>query len=221
MIAKELTLNSITPLKISETGSDALYYMDEFKISFLPVLSGQKYIGLVSEADVFNMSDPDKPMSGHKATLKKIYAAEHMHVFDIIRIMSAEKVTLLPVIDDKDVYLGCITVNNLAEHLARLTAADNPGAIIILELNQNDYVLSRIAQIVESQDAKILSLFVTSEFESTKLEVTMKVNIKEVQSLLQTFNRYDYIIKATYTEDENMVDDLRDRYDSLMNYLNI
>ncbi len=221
MIAKELITNSITPLKMSDSGSDALYSMDEFKISFLPVLNGQKYIGLISEIDVFNMSDPDRPFSEQKSTLKKIYASENMHVFDVIRIMSTEKVTLLPVVNGKDNYRGCITVNILAEHFARFTAADNPGAIIILELNQNDYVLSRIAQIVESQDAKILSLFVTTEFESTKLEVTIKVNIKEVQALMQTFNRYDYIIKATYTEDENMLDDLRDRYDSLMNYLNI
>ena len=82
---------------------------------------------------------------------------------------------------------------------------ENPGAIIILELNQNDYVLSQIAQIVESQDMKILGLYVSSEIDSTKMEVTIKLNKYEIQSLIKALNRYNYTIKATFTEDETML----------------
>jgi hypothetical protein len=49
----------------------------------------------------------------------------------------------------------------------------------------------------------------------------MKVNSMDIQPLIQTLNRYNYIIKATYSESEEMYEDLRDRYDGLMNYLNI
>lgn len=107
------------------------------------------------------------------------------------------------------------------EKLSEILGVENPGAIIILEINQNDYVLSEIAQIVESQDAKILNLFVENSNNTTKADVILKINTYEIQSLIQTFNRYNYIIKATYTENEKMYDDLRDRYDSLMKYLSI
>ncbi len=83
-----------------------------------------------------------------------------------------------------------------------------------------DYSLSEIARIIESNDAKILSLFVHSWPESTKIEVTLKINRVELGAILQTFNRFNYNIKAIFSEQDDL-DDLRERYDSLMNYLNI
>ena len=92
--------------------------------------------------------------------------------------------------------------------------------IIVLEINDKDYLLTEIAQIVESNDAKVLSMYITSHPDSTKFEVTLKINKMDVGSILQTFNRYDYIISASFTED-TYTDNLQDRFDSLMNYLNI
>lgn len=221
MIAKQLITDLAYIVNTGNTGSDVLYFMDEDKITVLPVVNQGKYLGLISEAQVFNMEDPDKSLIEQNVAYKNVYVKDNQHIYEIIKIMAAEKIPLLPVLDEKGRYAGCININTLIQHIGSFTAAVNPGAIILLELNQNDYVLSQIAQIVESNDAKILSLYVTSDMNSTKMEVTIKISKMEIQSILQAFNRYNYIIKATYTEDEEMFNDLRDRYDSLMNYLNI
>jgi len=221
MISKQLIAPAIPPLKVTESGSDALYYMDEYRVSFLPVLDGQLYVGLLSESEIFKLTDPDSPLAEQKVPYRMVYVNETQHIFDVIKIMSNEKISLLPVLDEKKFYLGCITINNVVEQFGKLTSINNPGAIVILELNQNDFVLSQIAQIVESQDMKILSLFVSSEIDSTKMEVNIKLNKFEIQSLIKALTRYDYTIKATYTEDETTVNDLIDRYNALMNYLNI
>ncbi|MCD4666085.1 MAG: CBS domain-containing protein [Bacteroidales bacterium] len=221
MIAKQLITVGIIPLKITDTGSDALFLMDENKISHLPVVDNHEFVGMISEVDIYNMSDPDTPVGEQKLSLQNHYVSELQHISDVIKIMSSMKLALLPVVDDKRHYIGSITIKDLFDRVSDLTAIESPGGIIILEINQNDYVLSQIAQIVESQDARILYLYTTSDKDSTKMEVTIKVNVMEIQSLIQTFNRYNYIIKATYTEDEKMYEDLRDRYDSLMNYLSI
>lgn len=221
MIAKQLLTDAVSVVDTNNTGSDVLYFMDEEKLSILPVVNNGNYVGLISEVQVFNMKDPDKPLADQKVPYKHIYVEENQHIYEVIKMMSAEKIPLLPVLDEKDRYKGSISIQTLIEHIGSFTAVGNPGAIILLELNQNDYVLSQIAQIVESNDAKILSLYVTSDKNSTKLEVTIKVSKMEIQAILQAFNRYNYIIKATYTEDEEMYNDMRDRYDSLMNYLNI
>lgn len=221
MIAKQLLTDLILPVKNTDTGTDALYYMDEYKISFIPVVEEGNFLGLISETDIFNMQDPDRVLTDQNLRYRKIFIRENQHVLDVIRIMSSEKIAVLPVLDDKGHYQGSITTDKLTEHFTKMISVDNPGAIIILELNQSDYVLSQIAQIVEDQDAKILSLYVTPEMESTKMELTIKLNQMEIQSIIQALNRYNYIIKATYTEDQERNDDLRDRYDSLMNYLNI
>jgi len=221
MISRQLMTSAIPSLKVAETGSDALYYMDEYRVSFLPVLDGPLYLGLISESEIFKLADPDAPLAEQKVTYKMVYINESQHIFEVIKIMTSEKISILPVLDENKLFLGCITVNSLVENFGKLTAMYNPGAIIILELNQNDYVLSQIAQIVESQDIKILSLYVSSDIDSTKMEVTIKLNKYEIQSLVKALTRYDYTIKATFLEDKKMVDDLLDRYNALMNYLNI
>lgn len=221
MIAKQLITDLTSVINTNNTGSDVLYFMDEDKLSCLPVVDQGNYLGLISEMNVFNMKDPDKPLAEQKVPYKKVYVYENQHIYDVIKLMSTENVPLIPVLDEKGNYAGCISINTLIEHFGKFTAVNNPGAIIILELNQNDYVLSQIAQIVESHDTKILSLYVTTDKNSTKMEVTIKVSKMEIQPIIQAFNRYNYIIKATYTEDEEIYNDLRDRYDSLMNYLNI
>lgn len=221
MIAKQLMSDLASVVDTNNTGSEVLYFMDEDKLSVLPVVNSGNYMGLISEVQVFNMKDPDKSLLEQNIPYKKVYVKESQHIYDVIKTMSAENIPLLPVLDEKGRYAGCITFQTLIKHFGNFTAVENPGAIILLELNQNDYVLSQIAQIVESNDAKILSLYVTSDRNSTKMEVTIKISAMEIQAILQAFNRYNYIIKATYTEDEEMYNDLRDRYDSLMNYLNI
>ena len=221
MIAKQIITDAITPLKLTDTGSDALMFMDEMKVSHLPVVEGDEFVGLVSETDIYNMKDPDAPIGEQKLPHLNVFVNEYQHFFNVIGVMAANNLTLIPVVDDKVHYTGSIMINNLVKYFSLTGAISSMGSIIVLELNQNDYVLSQISQIVESHDQKILSLYVTSQKDSTKIEVTMKVNSMDIQPLIQTFNRYNYIIKATYSESTEMYEDLRDRYDALMNYLNI
>ncbi len=221
MIAKQIITDTVTPLKPTDTGSEALMLMDEMKVSHLPVVDENEFVGIVSETDIYNMKDPDAPLGEQKLPNKNVFVNEYQHFFNVIGIMAVNSLTLIPVVDDKNHYVGSIMVNNLVKYFSLTGAISSMGSIIVLELNRNDYVLSQISQIVESHDQKILSLYVTSQKDSTKIELTMKVNSMDIQPLIQTFNRYNYIIKATYSESTEMYEDLRDRYDALMNYLNI
>ncbi len=101
-----------------------------------------------------------------------------------------------------------------------MTDARDPGSLIILELNQIDYSLSQIAQIVEGNGAKVLSLFITPHRESTQLDVTVKINLESAGPVLQTFDRYGYKVRASFTQGDSQKD-LKDRYDALMQYLNV
>jgi hypothetical protein len=94
------------------------------------------------------------------------------------------------------------------------------GGIIVLEVNRNDYSLAQIAQIVESNNAKILSSYIMSSPDSSKIDITLKINQIELDRILRTFERYDYVISASYQK-SNFDDDLQHRFDSLINFLNI
>jgi CBS domain-containing protein len=221
MKAKNMIADGVLPVSSTDRGSEALISMDENKISHIPVVDDGEYIGIISEVDVYNMSDLDSSIGESFSVLPKPSVFEHEHFFDVIKVMSLARISAVPVVDRNDKYVGTITLNRLMKNLAEFTVIKQPGAIIVLELNHTDYVLSQIAQIVESHDSKILSLFIAAKNESTKIEVTLKVNRTDIEPVIQTFNRYDYVIKETYTEDQDSMEDLKDRYDSLMNYLNI
>lgn len=220
MIAKELISENIVPLNISDSGATALLLMDEQRIGHLPVIEGNVFKGLVSESMVYNMEEADDPIEKIVMTLNQAHISHTQHVYEVIRLLDSYKIPLLPVLDDHDHYLGSIRISELVEYIARLAAVQNPGGIIILELNSNDYLLSEIVQIVESNDALILGLYIYTHSDSTKMDITIRLNKLDIAPVLQTFNRYNYTVKASFTETD-FHDDLRDNYNSLMRYLNI
>lgn len=220
MLAKDLISKSIIPLKTSDTGQYALDQMEDFKVSHLPIVNGDSLLGLITEEDILTLNALSEPVGNHQLSLTRPFVEENQHIYDVIKTFAVLRLSLLPVIDNKDNYIGVITMFNLVQNLSKITAVQNPGGIIVIELNSNDYSLSEISQIVESNDAKVLSLYIYSYPDSTKMDVVLKINKIDVRPVLQTFYRYNYTIKASYAEKDN-TDDLLDRYDLLMNYLNI
>lgn len=220
MIAKQLISESIIPLKSSDTGSTALSMMDDYRVSHLPIVNNVDYLGLISNVDIYNLNNFDEPLGTLALSLPKPYVIEYDHFYEVVKLISYSKLTLVPVLDNNNKYLGSITLNILVKNFSKIAAINNPGGIIVLDINNNDYSLTEIAQIVESNSAKVLSLYVTSHPDSTKIEVTLKINKIDILPVLQTFNRYNYIVKASYSEKEDL-DDLRERFESLMNYLNV
>ncbi len=221
MLAKDLISDIVPSLKTSDTGAIALNWMDIFRVSHLPIVNNQEFLGLISDSDIYDLNMADEPIGNHNLSLFAPYVNLHEHIFEVIALASKLKLTVIPVLDDKKQYMGLITQSDLLNYFADLLAVKNPGGIIVLELNQHDYSLSQIAQIAESNDAKILGMYVSSTSETTKLEVTLKVNKNDLSAILQTFTRYNYTIKASYLDD-NTIDTLyMDRYDLFMRYLNI
>lgn len=220
MLAKDLISDAIMPLKTSDSGLIALNWMEEFRVSHLPIVNNHDFLGLISESDIYEMNSYEEPLGNHSLSLHKPYVAEDQHVYDVIRQVFEQKLTLIPVIDANNHYLGSITLQCLVKYFARLAAVDNPGGIIVLEMGIRDYALSEIARIVESNDASILSLYILTLPDSSRMEVTLKINRIDIGPVIQTFNRFGYTIKASFFEGD-FNNTLRDRYDSLMKYLDI
>ena len=220
MIARHLLAEELIPLKTSNTGKEALSLMEELKVSHLPIVNGDNFLGLISEQDIYDLNNLEQPLGNHKLSLNNPYINEHQHLYDVLKLVNSLKLTVIPVLDDHEKYIGSIGMRNLVTFMANSFALENPGGIIVLEISENDYNLAEIAQIVQSNDAKVLSLFLASYPESTKLEVAFKLNKTEISAVLQTFDRYGYYVKASFGEEEN-IESLKENYDSLINYLNI
>jgi CBS domain-containing protein len=194
--------------------------MDEYKVEHLPIVNQDDYVGLIAEIDILNSNDPEMTIGNHILMEGNIFVYEDQHIYDVIEIVADKELTLVPVISRKQKYIGVITMRTLAKNFAELAGVEKSGSIIVVEVNINDYSLSQIAQIVEYNDAKVISCYTFSHPDSTKMEVTIKVNKNEVAPIIQTFNRYNYIVKDYYSE-QHEEEDIQDRYDEFMTWLNV
>ncbi len=220
MVAAELISDIIPPLKPTDSVEKANLLFTEFKVEELPVVDGEQFLGLITEDDLIEVFDEELPVTTVPLSKTNSFVRDNQHIYDVIRLFYAQKLSVVPVLDMQNNYLGLINLNALNDYFATLTSAIEPGAIIVLEINNRNNSLVQMAQIVESDKAQILSSYVRSFPDSTRLEVTLKINKKDVSAIVASFNRYDYIISAVYNQVQ-VEDDSRNRYDLLMNYINL
>ncbi len=220
MTAKDLITDEIPPLTHTDTGEIALRWMEEFKVSHLPVLKNGNFVGLVSESDILDKMDLSQTLDKLFDHLPRPYVMADAHIYEVLFHISEHKITVVPILDTDETYLGCTSIYKLMHMISNTGSIKETGGIIVLEVNRIDYSMAQIAQIVESNNAKILSSYITSSPDSTKLDVTLKINELELDRILRTFERYDYVIHASYQK-SSFDDDLQTRYDSLLNYLNM
>lgn len=220
MLAEELIVDNIPPLQKSDTGETALQWMDEFKLTHLSVVENNNFLGTISESDVLGMVDLSEKIGSYMELLNPAFVTQRQHIFEVVKVVNDQKLSIIPVLDAQEKYVGSITIAQLMEIIADMPVANNPGAVIVIELNQNDYSLEPIVRIIEENNTKILGTFITSHSDSTKLQLTIKVNTVDIRSIVSALQRHEYTI--TYFEDSSdFNDDLKDRFDSFMNFLNI
>ena len=220
MLANELVADTIPPVHTSDRIQKVMERMLEFRIRHLPIVNEQQFLGLVSDADLIEEGDYQASIGSLALSLVNPYVLESQHVYDVIRLFYEQQLTIVPVLDAKKNYIGLITINSLTESFAKLTSVTEPGGIIVLEITNKNNSLAHMAQIVESDNAQILSSYVRTFPDSTRMEVTLKVNKVDISAIVATFMRYEYDIKATFNHSDDN-DNSKDRYDSLMNYLNL
>jgi signal-transduction protein with cAMP-binding, CBS, and nucleotidyltransferase domain len=220
MLAKDLISDEIPALRTSDTAVEALNWMEVFRISHLPIVNNEEFLGLISDADIFDLNNPEEPIGNHTLSLQRPSVRYDQHIYEIMEVAARLRLTVVPVLDHHNKFLGVVQMADLLHYFSKLSAIEKPGGIIVLEISQSDYSMTEISQIVESNDAKILSMYVNTLADSTKLEVTLKLNITDLTSIIQTFNRYEYSIKASFMEFDEQEDLYSDRYDSFMRFLN-
>lgn len=220
MVAIELITEEIPPLKHTDTGEVALRWMEEFKVNHLAVLKGENFVGLLSEDDLLDKNDLSKTLHKLFDHLPRPYVKGTSHIYEVLAIASDDHLTVVPVLDEKENFLGSIGIVSLMQRIAETGSIKETGGIVVLEMNDTDYSLGHISQIIENESAKVLSAFITSSPSSKKLELTLKINVVELGRIIRALERYDYHVKASFQRNSHH-EDLKNRYEELMKYLNI
>ncbi|MGB4383142.1 MAG: CBS domain-containing protein [Bacteroidales bacterium] len=220
MFAKDFIYTSFITVKTSTTLKEAKELMNEWKVSHLPIVNNDILLGILNEDDLIGISDENTQLGNVELSTPIVSVQSDSHIFDILQFMGQYKLSICPVTAHNMQYIGSIIGVDFLHCLSPFMSLNNPGGTIILEIKPVDYTMAQIASIIESNDAHILATFIHADAEKNQLYVFIKIDKMDIAPIIQTFNRYDYIVYASYQEEE-FYEELYRNYEFLMRFLNI
>jgi predicted transcriptional regulator len=220
MLTGELQSQTLPYLHPDDKVYQALQLMNDNHVTHLPITDGDKYIGLVSEDDLLQTDNEHTELNQLEQIFSDICVKNNEHFLKAIQVATENGLSVLPVVDNDNNIAGAIAYNDLLKHASEFMSLNVPGGLIVLEMESNQYSFNEISKLVETNDAQITQLNTSNDPETGMMQVTIRVNKAEVSDIVASFQRYEYNVKYYFGE-EMYVNELRNNYDNLMNYLKI
>jgi acetoin utilization protein AcuB len=218
MLTRELISNSIPYLHKEDTVYHALQLMNDYHVAHLPVVENDSYLGIISEEQLLQ-SDDQNTLDELAITDGTTSVQANDHFLKAIQTAVLNKLSVVPVVEEKQL-LGIVTYNDLLRNASNFMSLNEPGALIVLEMDNKNYSFNEINRIVESNDAQITQLNTFTDPETGISQITIRISKLEVSDIISTFQRFEYNVKYYFGE-ELFENELRTNYDNLMNYLKI
>lgn len=210
--------NNIKALRTTDSVADAQDLFAEYPFSHFPVLEDGIYIGSAGSEDI-ELMDIEKTMGDLRYTFERFFVRNTSMWLDVLEVFAKNETNVLPVLDDKNNYVGYYEITDIIKFFHETPFLKENGGILIVEKGISEYSMSEAAQIVESNNGRLLGLFI-SEANMEKVQITLKISMGGLSDIIQTFRRYNYEIVSEHQEDVYL-NQLKDRSDYLDKYLNI
>ena len=220
MLAHELTHNILPQLQLSDTVAKSLQLMNDYKITHLPVVSEEKYLGLISEDDLIDEENKKIAIEFFQNDFIPASVNFNNHFLNAVSVSNHYQTNVIPVVNEANELMGTIAGQELLAALGNFSGANETGAVVVLEMERSQFSISEISRIVESDGAVILHLNMTGKHDSTLLQVTIHLNKKEISTVIAAFERYEYSV-SYYSGEELFENEIDNNYRHLMNYLDI
>ena len=210
--------NNIKALRTTDSVADAQDLFAEYPFSHFPVLENDVYIGSAGAEDI-ELMDIEKTMGDLRYTFERFFVRNTSLWLDVLEVFAKNETNVLPVLDEKNNYVGYYEITDIIKFFHETPFLKENGGILIVEKGITEYSMSEAAQIVESNNGRLLGLFI-SEANMEKVQITLKISMGGLSEIIQTFRRYNYEIVSEHQEDV-YINQLKDRSDYLDKYLNI
>lgn len=220
MLTKNLINKNIPSLKLQDSVGKALQLINDFRISHLPVVNDNKFLGLISEDDLLDADDAKQSIMQLQGSFINAAVPDNVHFLNAVSHSIRFDTNVIPIIRNEGDYVGVITTNDLLKTLGNFAGADEIGGIIVLEMERSQFSISEISRIVENNDCTILHLNTTVDAITGLLTVTLHINKKELASIIASFERYEYDVIYSFGN-EKFENEISSNYQNLMNYLDI
>lgn len=218
MLVSQLINTSFPALNITDKVMYALQLMDEYDVLHLPVISADKYAGMIGKEAL--LSEDENSLLSSIYTIEPLTVKSEEHILNALKTVAKHHLSLLPVVNDQAELMGNLLTKDLLTALATFIGTEEKGAIIVLETNKRNFSFGELSRLVETNDAFITQLNTYTETTTGLLIVTIKINSIEVSDIIATFQRYEYAVRYYFGEEE-YANELRENYDHLVAYLNM
>jgi CBS domain-containing protein len=219
MFAIDLVSHALPTIKTSDSGDEVLNLMQIYHIRHLPIVNHEQLLGVLSEEDIL-ANDSTEDIGSYRLSFLRPFVYGHDHVFEVMNKIGLYKLTLIPVVDAEERYIGSITLEEIVKYFSSQYNFSSQGSILLLESQKRDFSLSEVARIAESESAQILSFYLHEKPMNSIVTATIKVDKQDIGGLKSSLERFGYTVSATFAHID-YVDGIKERYDSLMNYLNV
>ena len=220
MLTKELQSQSLPYLHLHDKVYQALQLMNDNHVTHLPIVEGEKYIGIISEEDLLQVDNDHAEIETMQQSFGNASVKTNDHFLKTIQVAAENGLSVVPVVTNDNEIIGAVVYNDLLKYASEFMSLNEPGGLIVLEMESHQYSFNEISRLVETNDAQITQLNTSNDPETGMMEVTLRINKPEVSDIVATFQRYDYNVKYFFGE-ELYANELKSNYDNLMNYLKI
>ena len=210
-------LNEIKPLSLKSSVKSAKKLFDNFPITHFAVVEKNKILGCFAQDDIQTIENKSDELVGYTHLLNSFFADEKATVLELLKIFADNDTTIIPVINKEKKYIGYYDLCDVLDVFSTSPFMIEDSETLIIEKLESDYSFSEVSQIVESNDGKLLGLYI-SEKQQDVVQVTLKVITEDIHEIMHTFRRYDYKIISTH-ENDVYLEDLKNRSDYLQKYL--
>lgn len=221
MQAYEFINSLIPPLKLTDRAGMALAWMEEIRTDSLPVGDQGRFLGFISDEVIFELNNPEELIGNIELEGGPCWVYSDKHIYDVLRVASENQSNLVAVLDRENTYIGVVTMEDAIAAFADSLSIKSQGSVMILSMNMSDYHLSEISRLVESENTKILSSFITNDpLDGNKIKLTLKLDKPELRHVKATLERFGYRVIDHYQE-ETGISSEEDRIGNLLRFLDI
>ncbi len=219
MITIDYITNDLETLKLNDSVSKIKNSFKSMTFTHIPVVEDKQLLGLISETDMQGLDVYNNNINSLRYLFESFFVEQDANLLMVLKEFAKNEANILPVLNEKKEYIGYLELSDILHFFNNTPFLKEEGTIIIVSKNKKEYSFSQVAQIVESNDAELFGAFV-SKRNSDFIEITLKTSTTNINSIIQTFRRYDYTIELGLHED-NYLNELKERSEYLQKYLNI
>ena len=217
MNTNDYILKDINALRLNDSVKSAQNLFKNFPITHFPVVENDKLLGSFAEDDAQTIENKEDVLESYSYLFSSFFAEEKTTVLELIKIFADNNATIIPVLNPDKNYIGYYELTDVIEIFSAIPFMHEESETLIVEKLENDYSMSEVTQIVETNGGKILGIYI-SEKQDGFVQITLKVISNEINEIMHTFRRYNYEIISTH-ENDIYLEDLKNRSEYLQKYL--